>query len=107
MKYTEADKEAQYFTLYQKYRKMGLDFEAARLRASTESGTTPGMSSRKSLAEAKAQTRREMAERSPEPMRAEKPTREPKAARVSIRDEQDKMLRRNISEEAYRRLQGR
>jgi len=107
MKYSEADKETAYFTRYQRYRKQGLSFEEARLRASTESGTTPGMSIRKSLTEAKALTKREMAEEPEEVQRAEKPARRPKSETYSIADEQDKMLRRNISAAAYRRLQGK
>jgi hypothetical protein len=98
-----------YFELYQQYKK-SMNPEAARLRAMTESGTNPKKMARDDLAAAKAQTKREMAEKPAKswvPKLKEGGKKELKKESVSIREQQDELLRRNLSAADYKRLKGR
>ena len=100
-----ADKKG-YFELYQEYKKT-MSTEKARLRATTESGTTPGRMWRKDLADAKALTKKEMAESWVPKLKQEvKKELAAKKTAVSIAEQQDELLRRNIPAETYRRLKG-
>ena len=102
-----ADKKG-YFELYQQYKKT-MSVAQARLRAMTESGTNPGKMSRDDLAAAKATTKAEMAEK-PKTWAGklkENVKKEQAKTAATIAEQQDELLRKNVSAADYKRLKGK